>query len=269
MNIIYVDDEKPAIDNFRLTTANFQEIRTLHTFQSGEEALDFAKNNTVDAAFLDMEMPGIHGLSLAKSLKEHEPQIRVIFVTAFSQYALDAWSVDATGYLLKPYTAADIHKELAKCTYKPLPSHRVVIETIPTLNVTVDGAPLYISGTKPREMLALLVDRGERGFTRGECIACLWPERAADAGTQSLCRMTWKRLGDALESVGVGDIIGTSENRRYLKTEQVDCDLYHILAGDKQMARKYGGEYLQEYEWAEERNAQLQSMLGEIQNTNL
>lgn len=261
MKIIYVDDEKPAIDNFRLTVANFPEIGELHTFQRGEEALNYAGEHMVDAAFLDMEMPGIHGLELAKALKAKDPNIRVIFVTAFSQYALEAWSVDATGYLLKPYTASDIRKELSKCTYKPLPSHRVVIETMPTLTVTVDGSPLYISGAKPREMFALLVDRGEAGFTTGECIACLWPERAADANTQSLYRMTWKRLMDALENAGVGDIVTTLENRRFLKTEKVDCDLYHILAGDRQAQRKYSGDYLQDYEWAEERNAKLYWMI--------
>lgn len=261
MHIIYVDDEKPAIDNFRLTTANFPEISTLHTFQSGEEALQFSGENTVDAAFLDMEMPGIHGLTLARKLKQQNPRIRVIFVTAFSRYAMEAWEVDATGYLLKPYTAAEIRKELSKCTYRPLPSHRMVIETIPTLSVMVDGVPFFIPGAKMREMLALLVDRGEHGFTVGEAIACLWPERAADAGTQSLFRMTYKRLVVALESVGVDDVVATTENRRYLKTAQVDCDLYRILAGDKQEARKYSGEYLREYSWAEERNAQLYWML--------
>lgn len=261
MNVIYVDDEKPAIDNFRLTTKKFPEIAVLHTFQSGEEALEFVKKNTVDAAFLDMEMPGIHGLDLARELKKHDSRIRVIFVTAFSQYALDAWGVDATGYLMKPYTAAEIHRELAKCSYKPLPSHRVVIETIPAFHISVDGAPLYISGAKPKEMMALLTDRGERGFTAGEAIACLWPDRAADASAQSLCRMTWKRLSEALENAGVGDIIQTSEGRRYLKTDQVECDLYHILAGDRETAGKYSGEYLREYEWAEERNAQLYRMI--------
>lgn len=261
MHIIYVDDEKPAIDNFRFTTMNFPEIRTLDTFQNGEKALEFVKSHTIDVAFLDVEMPGLHGLDLARALKEYHSQIRIVFVTAFSQYALDAWGVDATGYLLKPYTSHDIRKELAKCTYRPLPSHRVVIETIPTLSITVDGVPLYISGAKPREMLALLVDKGERGFTVGEAISCLWPERTADAGTQSLCRMTWKRLVSALENAGVGDIVSTSDNHRYLKVEEVDCDLYHILAGDKQMERKYHGEYLKEYDWAEERNAQLYWML--------
>lgn len=67
MRIIYVDDEKPAIENFRLTVANFAAIDELNTFQSGEEALDFVRENTVDAAFLDMEMPGIHGLGLQRS----------------------------------------------------------------------------------------------------------------------------------------------------------------------------------------------------------
>lgn len=257
MHIIYVDDEQPAIDNFRLTVANFPEIRSLHTFQCGSDALRFAGKEPIDVAFLDMEMPGIHGLDLAKALKAHDARIRIIFVTAFSQYALDAWGVDAMGYLLKPYTAADIRRELAKCTYRPLPSRRVVIETIPGLSVTVDGAPLVIPGEKPREMLALLVDCGDRGFTMGEAIAALWPDRAADAGTQSLCRMTWKRLADALEHAGVGSILARSENRRYLKTDQVECDLYRILSGDRDAERKYSGEYLREYAWAEERNAQL------------
>lgn len=119
MRIIYVDDEKPAIENFRFTVANFQEVDELSTFQSGEEALEFANSNTVDAAFLDMEMPGIHGLELARALRSRSPEIRIVFVTAYGQYALDAFGVDAVGYVLKPYTAADIRKELSKCATDP------------------------------------------------------------------------------------------------------------------------------------------------------
>lgn len=261
MHVIYVDDEQPALDNFRLTTANFSEIRDLHTFLSGGEALKYVCNHTVDVAFLDMEMPGMHGLELAKAIKGVDGGIRIVFVTAYSEFALEAWGVDATGYLLKPYAASDIHKELAKCVYRPLPSHSVVIQTIPNFSVAVNGAPLRISGAKAREMLAFLVECGERGFSVGEGIACLWPDRANDAGTQSLLRMTYKRLQDSLEEAGVGDILFSRENRRYLKTEDVDCDLYRILAGDKQVARRYDGEYLREYAWAEERNGQLSRMM--------
>lgn len=261
MNVIYVDDEKPAIDNFRLTTASFPEIKSLHSFQRGEDAVSYAQENAVDVAFLDIEMPGLHGMGLAKALKDHDPSIRVVFVTAYSQYALDAWDVDASGYLLKPYTADDIRKALARCAYRPLPSHHVVIQTIPTLVITINGEPLHISSAKSRELLALLIDHGERGFTAGEGISYLWPDKKNDASTQSLLRMTYKRLAATLEEAGAGHILASQGNRRYLKTDEVECDLYRILAGDKQMARKYNGEYLREYSWAEERNGQLYWML--------
>ena len=261
MHIIYVDDERPARDNFRLTVANILEISSLTMFQDGEEALEWAKDHMIDMAFLDMEMPGIHGLALAQELKKINSNIRVVFVTAYNQYAMDAWGVDAIGYILKPYTAADIRKELGKCQYKPLPSQHVVIQTIPQFSVTVDGVPLHISGTKPREMLALLVDRGSHGLTTGEGIAYLWPDKPNDANAQSLFRVTYKRLVDALEDVGIGDIITTKESRRFLRVDQVECDLYRILSSDKQEALKYDGRYMEEYSWAENRNGQLYHML--------
>ena len=261
MRVIYVDDERPALDNFRLTVERFPEISSLTLFQSGEDALEYAKENPVDAAFLDMEMPGIHGLGLAMKLREFCPDLRVVFVTAYSRYAMDAWEMDATGYVLKPYIASDIRKELSKCMSRPMPMDKIVIETIPALSVTVNGHPLRISGTKPRELLALLVDRGTQGLTAGEGIACLWPDRPSDANTQSLFRMTYKRLSDALEEAGVGHIIVSWENRRFLRVEQVDCDLYRILSGDTHAARKYDGQYLREYAWAEDRNGQLARML--------
>lgn len=261
MRVMYVDDEQPALDNFRLTVASFLEVDSLVLFRDGESALNWVRENMVDVAFLDMEMPGIHGLGLALKLREISPNIRVVFVTAYSQYAMEAWGVDAIGYVLKPYTASDIHKELKKCSYKPLPSQRIVIQTIPTLAVTVDGTALHLARTKVRELFALLVDRADRGITTGEGISYLWPERSNDANTQSLFRMTYKRLADALEDAGIGHIIASQENRRFIKVDQVDCDLYRILSGDRQAARKYDGQYMQEYSWAEERNGQLYRML--------
>ncbi|MBO4990694.1 MAG: response regulator [Firmicutes bacterium] len=73
MRVIYVDDERPALDNFRLTVAGFPQIDQLHLFSDGQAALDFAMENTVDVAFLDMEMPGIHGPALAPSCGSSTP----------------------------------------------------------------------------------------------------------------------------------------------------------------------------------------------------
>ncbi|MBR2047027.1 MAG: response regulator [Oscillospiraceae bacterium] len=261
MRIIYVDDERPARDNFRLTAASFPEISSLTLFESGAEALEWAKTHRIDAAFLDMEMPELHGLELARSLKALNPDIHVIFVTAYSQYAMDAWGVDATGYLLKPYASSEIRKALSKCRSQSGPSHRVCITTIPDLSITVDGRPLRIAGGKPRELLALLIDRGSRGVTAGEGIACLWPDKPNDASAQSLYRMTYKRLSTALTDAGVGHIVESRDNRRFLVVDQVECDLYRILAGDHEAGRQFSGQYLREYSWAEDRCGQLHRML--------
>lgn len=211
---------------------------------------------------LDMEMPGLHGLQLAQQLKALDGNVRLAFVTAYAQYALDAFAVDAIGYVLKPYSRSDIRKELEKASLiQPKPTLRVSIQTIPTFSVTVDGKPLRLGRAKTIELLALLVDRGERGITTGEGIAYLWPERPGDTNTQSLFRVTYKRLADSLEKAGIGGIIGSEGNRRFLRTGMVDCDLYQILSGEKEAARRYAGEYMREYSWAEERNGQLYRML--------
>lgn len=261
MHIIYVDDELSALEKFELTAGRFADISSLHLFSTCGEALHWASRKPVDVAFLDIEMPDMNGIELAKKLKSMIQNIRIVFVTAHSQYAIDAWRIDASGYVLKPYTMQEIRKELDKCQYHPLPSQRIVIQTIPTFAVTVNGVALHISGAKPREMLALLVEFGGRGIITGEGIAYLWPNRANDANTQALFRMTYKRLADALDEVGLGDIIESRENRRFLHTEKVDCDLYRILDGDENAKKKYTGQYMQEYSWAEERNGQLYRMM--------
>ena len=84
--------------------------------------------------------------------------------------------------------------------------------------------------------------------------------RADDEKTRSLFRMTYKRLSAILEEAGVGDIIGSNNNKRYLHMNKVRCDLYEMLAGNKQIQKRYVGQYMQEYSWAEDRNAQLYQM---------
>lgn len=262
MRIIYVDDERPALENFRFTVEKFDDVTSFELFQEGTKALEYATSEQVDIAFLDMQMPGIHGLDLAVKLHEIDPDMRIVFVTAYSEYALDAWGVDASGYLLKPYSTEDIRKQLDKLPGKKK-EKSIVIETMPSLSVMAHGELVKLRGAKVRELFALLVDRGNSGLTAREGISYLWPESGDEPKTQSLFRVTFKRLADVLNEAGAGEILMTSENRRYLKTDKVDCDLYMVLEGDKQAARKYNGAYLQEYSWSEERNAQLHNMLRE------
>lgn len=269
MNVIYVDDERPALENFKLTAAQIKDISNLKLFSNGEEAVNWVTNKVVDIAFLDMEMPGLHGLDLARKLKQINKNIHIVFVTAFSQFAIDAFGVDVIGYVLKPYSASDIQKEINKAKMIRIePCKKVVIETIPSFVIYVDGQIEHFGRTKAEELLALLVDRAGKGVTNGDAISCLWPDRPSDMNTQSLYRMTFMRMMDMLEKKGIGFIVESKRREKYICKEMVECDLYKILDGDLEGAKLYNGEYMREYSWAEERNAQLSNIIENLKKNS-
>lgn len=260
MNIIYVDDEKLLLENFRITVSGAAYVDDLQLFDNGADALLWVREHHVDAAFLDIEMPGEQGISLARKLKEVDRNIRIVFVTAYEQYALDAFGVDAIGYVLKPYLREDVERELEKAYYvRPKPEKKVEIHTMPDFYMTVDGKPFPMGHTKQEELLAFLVDRGAAGVSGGDAIANLWPERTS---ADSVYWVTMSRLKSLLEEAGIGFILGTEGKKKYIRTDQVECDLYRMLAGDPKVIVQYTGRYLERYSWAEERIAQLNEIKG-------
>ena len=264
MKIIYVDDEELARLNFRIVAEPLGEVDELHLFDDAQSALEWVRSNDVNVAFLDLELDDdMGGMELARRLQQLRPSIVVVFVTAYSQHALEAFGVGAIGYVLKPYTYEDIRRELAKAArIRPIRSSRVYIQTIPSFQVEVDGTALELPGGKVCELLALLVDRAGAGVSTGEAIACLWPDRPNDRNTATLMRMTAKRLMDALRKAGIEQIIGVGKRKKWMIRDMVDCDLYRILDGEPHAADCYDGEYLREYSWAEVTNAHLARITG-------
>ncbi|MGN0483607.1 MAG: response regulator [Lachnospiraceae bacterium] len=267
MHVICVDDEKPTLTNFKLTTQEIPQIQSLHLFSTSREALKWAKKNTVDVAFLDIEMPLKNGIELAKELQEIQPDIKIVFATAYEEYALEAFQTKAIRYILKPYDVEEIKEALDLASrIQPKQNQRIVIQTIPEFSISVDNRILYLNGEKPAEMLALLVDRAQAGITTGETIACLWPDRNNDEKTQSLCRGTFHRLMRALKEEHIEYIVRNEGKHKYLNMDLVDCDLYRILNGKSTvLEEKYNGAYLKNYSWAEVRNAQLNQMKKELE----
>lgn len=258
MKVIYVDDEKNLLENFRLTIEGMEGIEELQLFSSSKTALDHAKNHEINLAFLDVEMPVMNGITLAKELKCLDENIQIVFVTAFSDYALDAFGVQAIGYLLKPYEREDILRTVQLAArIRPIPKKKIVIETFPDLKITVDDTVVRLGHTKQEELMALLVDRGDVGITANDAIDCLWE---GVISSDSKFRVTYSRLKEMLKEYGIEHILVSSGNEKYLRTEQVECDLYRMLDGDKEAMAKYNGSYLRRFYWAEERNAQLLQM---------
>jgi len=234
-------------------------VSSVHLCANIQEAQEWMEQHTVDMALVHCRTS--QERDDAKELIAQHASLPVVMVADDGRFALDAWRMQASGYILTSCMQEELQRVIHKYGCCAQSQKRVEIQTIPSFAVSIDGKPLHISAVKPRELFALLVDCAQRGLTTAEGIAILWPDKNDDAKTRSLFRMTYKRLNSILEEAGVGDIIASNNNKRYLQMDKVSCDLYQILEGNQQIQKRYVGLYMQEYSWAEDRNAQLYRMI--------
>ncbi|HET8924500.1 MAG TPA: LytTR family DNA-binding domain-containing protein [Candidatus Acidoferrum sp.] len=115
INTLIVDDEKPARDELAFLLKGFPEINLIGQGKNGVEALSLIKEHGPDLVFLDVQMPGLDGFGVLKKLVERKVKIpHVVFATAFDQYAVQAFDVNAVDYVLKPFDKARISKAIAR-----------------------------------------------------------------------------------------------------------------------------------------------------------
>ncbi|MGB4947356.1 MAG: LytTR family DNA-binding domain-containing protein [Candidatus Competibacter denitrificans] len=113
MNVLIVDDEPPARDRLRGLLGQLSGYHLCGEATNGAEALRLAANLVPDIVLLDIQMPGLDGLETAARLATLEKPPAIVFVTAYSQYALDAFDAHAVGYLLKPIRLEHLERVLA------------------------------------------------------------------------------------------------------------------------------------------------------------
>ncbi|MDH6358488.1 LytTR family DNA-binding domain-containing protein [Parabacteroides sp. PF5-9] len=111
MRCIIVDDEPIAREGIKLLVAEIPQLELLTSFNNAEDASVFIHDTTVDLIFLDINMPGINGIEFAHNIPR---QTLIIFTTAYSQYALDSYEVDAIDYLVKPIDPVKFRKAVNK-----------------------------------------------------------------------------------------------------------------------------------------------------------
>lgn len=111
INCIVIDDELPAIQQMEEYISRISFLNLLQSFDNGIEPINYLKSNTVDLIFLDIEMEGFTGLQLIKTL-QYKPKI--ILTTAYDRYAIEAFDLNVTDYLLKPISFERFIKSIDK-----------------------------------------------------------------------------------------------------------------------------------------------------------
>ena len=111
--VMLVDDEKIILKGALRTLSAAMPEAKIYGFSTVDEAIRFAADNRIDIAFLDIELRRGSGLALAEELRRMHPKVNVIFLTSYREYAMDAWELGVSGYILKPLTLERVKQELS------------------------------------------------------------------------------------------------------------------------------------------------------------
>lgn len=252
MRIICVDDERLLMEDTVALCQQLEQVKEAIGFTRPEEALHHLEAHRADVALLDIDMPGMSGLELAKQLREQWPGIQIIFLTGYPQYALEAYEVHPSGYLLKPVKKEKLAAELAYVASKPqrAGSPRVEAHTFGNFDLLVEGVPISFKQAKCKELLAYLIDRHGASVTRREAFAILWEDRLYDRPMQKQLDTIIRLLRSTLTENRVGDIFELKSATMRINPDLLSCDAWRYLAGEEEALRLYRGEYMSNYSWA-------------------
>ena len=112
MIAIAIDDEQLMLYALEKAVRASADIDVVAGFTNCDDALDWIEINTPDVAFLDINMRGINGIGLAEKITALHPDCKIVFCTGYEEYAVSAFKIHASGYLLKPISAEDVQKEI-------------------------------------------------------------------------------------------------------------------------------------------------------------
>ena len=254
MLILAVDDEPRMLRLLHDAIAEAAPKAEIRDYLRGDEALQDIRSLGLrpDVAFCDIQMPGMNGLALAIAIKRLSPDTKLVFVTGYSHYALDAYRIHASGYVMKPVDARQIREELTfALPEEPPKEEKLVVRCFGYFEAFWVGEPLSFARKQTKELLAFLVDRRGEACTAEDVIAALWEDGASTKNAKQNIRNLVSDLKHTLESIGMEKAFIRQGSRMAIRPEALDCDYYRMLQGDVSAINRFRGEYMEQYSWAE------------------
>ena len=248
MIAIAVDDEPLMLGALKKAIKASADITSVADFTSCEEALDYIQSNPADIAFLDINMRGMGGLTLAEKIIDVCPDCRIVFCTGYEEYAIPAFRIHASGYLLKPISAADVQAEIDNIKGVRRREKPLEVKCFGNFEVYINGEKLAFKRSKTKELFAFLVDRNGAGVTVAEIGVALW-EQDEEQKSQNYIHQLFRDLRQSLEAIGLDEIFERNNYFYSINPEKIDCDYYTYLKTGKP---EFRGEYMSQYSWAEQ-----------------
>ena len=255
MIAVAVDDEALMLGALVKAVSASPDIKEVTKFSDCELALDFVKNNRVDIAFLDINMRGMGGLALAEKILAMRPDCKIVFCTGYEEYAIPAFKMHASGYLMKPISADDVQKEIDNIKGLRQKEKLLTVKCFGNFEVYAKDEKLVFKRLKTKELFAFLIDRNGAGMTAKQICAVLFDDDSDDTKNAAYLRQLVLDLKNTLKSVGAENVLRHETPCYRIDTSLIQCDYTSYLETGKP---EFRGEYMTQYSWAEDTCAYLQ-----------
>ena len=268
MTVVAVDDEEISLMCLEAVLDSMDDVDKVLTFSNAEDTIDYFKTGKADAAFLDIQLylsgGTLNGLMLAAKIKELCPDCHVVFVTSCPEYAVDAFKLHVSGYIVKPVTREAAKKELDYIIMEKRAASnargfieekeeepKVRVQCFGNFEVFWKNKPVVFQLSKAKELFAYLVHRKGASVSMAELAAVLFEDKEDGLSVQSQIRNLVASMRKTFSSLGCPDLFNKSRGYISIKTDLINCDYYSFMNGDSDAINEYSGEYMAQYSWAE------------------
>lgn len=283
MRAILIDDEKPALLQLERLLLADGRVEITGKYTTAREGLDHLTSTETDVVFLDISMPEMNGLESARYIQLIAPDVRIVYITAFSEYALEAFELYAIDYVLKPVHPARLGKTLDRLHQHFM--NKLSLKSVYALqpNVLCFGRMQFVlegdsdkrmkwRTLKALELFACLLHNSGQWMTRDVLLDTIWPLLDAEKAVTHLHTSVYQ-VRKLLKERGIEPTVLFEQESYSLggPNLQTDADLFeqklkehpviteHNLDLMESVAELYRGDYLQEYDyaWAKPRRKRL------------
>ena len=254
MIAIAVDDEALMLGALTAAIEASNDITSVARFSDCEAALEYAKSNPIDIAFLDINMRGMGGLALAEKIVSARPACKIVFCTGYEEYAISAFKLHASGYLMKPISAEDVQGEIDNIKGMRAQEKLLTVKCFGDFEVYAKNEKVVFKRLKSKELFAFLIDRKGAGMTAKQICAVLFPDDMDDAKNSAYLRQLVMDLKNTLKAVGAESVLCHETLCYRVDTGLIKCDYISYLETGKP---EFHGEYMTQYSWAEDTCAML------------
>lgn len=187
MNILIVEDEEVILEEIKECVSRYSKDLQITSCNDSLCALETLESKTFDIALLDIEMPHMRGIELAERLCQKLPRIKIAFVTAYNNYATEAFELYAIDYVLKPIREERLHRclqrliETAAMDIKSDSSH-IAIKAFGSLQVWIGGSLVIWKRKKAYEVFAYLLAHSNKPIRKEKLVDDVFPDYDLERG---------------------------------------------------------------------------------------